>query len=284
MSISTHEPGALSLEFRSNPSATVRNRLAIADLRQGLSLWRLWSTLGWFDIRLRYRGSVLGPLWLTLSTAVMVAALGVLYSQLFGMDLHAYFPYLALSLVLWNYISAAVADACACFTGSDGMIRSIRMPFTMYALRAVVRNVIAGAHNVIVVVVVFWIFSAWPGVDGFAALPGMALWLVDTLAVAVLLGPVCARFRDIPPIIASVMQIAFFVSPVIWRPELVGPRARSLLVLNPFYTLLEIVRAPLLGSLPTLAIWVSALGYSVLLCAVAAALFARVRGRIAFWV
>ncbi len=282
--MSAHEPRALTLEFRSNPDASVRNRLALADVRDGIGLWRLWWTLGWFDIMLRYRGSVLGPLWLTLSTAVMVAALGVLYSTLFGMDLHTYFPFVALSLVLWNFVSASVSDACACFTQSEGMIRSVRMPFTLYAMRAVVRNVISAAHNIVVPLAVFAIFSTWPGLQALAALPGFALWVVDSLAACLLLGCVCARFRDIPQIVGSIMQIAFFVSPVIWKPELVSERLRGLLVFNPFYTLIEIVRAPLLGSDPALGVWASALGYSALLCGVTAVLFARVRGRIAFWV
>ena len=51
------------------------------------------------------------------------------------------------------------------------------------------------------------------------ALPGLVLWLLDSLAVCLLLGALCARFRDIPPIVGSVMQMAFFISAVIWKPE-----------------------------------------------------------------
>ena len=61
-------------------------------------------------------------------------------------------------------------------------------------------------------------------------------------------------------------------------------RPRQLLWINPFFTLLEIVRAPLLGYLPAEQVWFSACAYSVLLWVVSWALFARVRGRVAFWV
>ena len=57
-----------------------------------------------------------------------------------------------------------------------------------------------------------------------------------------------------------------------------------MLIYNPFFSLLEIVRAPLLGHIPGPVVWFSALGYSVLLWVVAWLLFVRVRGRIAFWV
>jgi lipopolysaccharide transport system permease protein len=271
------------LELTSDMSLRARNGLALADVTQGVRMWRLSWILGWLDIRLRYRGSVLGPFWLTLSTAVMIGALGVLYSELFKMEIREYLPFLALSLVLWGFISTLVGDACTCFTQHDGLIRSIRMPYFLYAARAVVRNLLVLAHNIVVILAVYAVFDAWPGWHAVLALPGIAVWIVDALAVSLLLGAFCARFRDIPPIVASVMQIAFFVTPIIWKPVLVGANARFL-PLNPFYSMLEIVRAPLLGSEASTLIWAAAIGYSVLLCGLAWLLFLRVRGRLAFWV
>jgi lipopolysaccharide transport system permease protein len=272
------------LVLQSDPSHAARQRLALGDLRAGLGLWRLAFTLGWFDIRLRYRGSMLGPFWLTLSTAVMVGALGVLYSTLFKMDLHDYLPFLALSLVLWAFVSTLVTEACGCFQGAEGMIRSVRLPFTLYAMRVIVRNVLVLGHNVVVILLVYAIFDVWPGAVSLAAAPGLLLWVADGLACCLLLGALCARFRDIPPIVGSVMQIAFFISPIIWRPEMLTGSSAGWLPWNPFYTLLEIVRAPLLGRLPEWHVWLSALGFSAVLCGAAWLGFARVRSRLAFWV
>lgn len=272
------------LVLLSDPSSAARQRLAWLDLRGGLSLWRLAWTLGWLDIRLRYRGSVLGPFWLTLSTAVMVGALGVLYSTLFKMELHDYLPYLALSLVLWGFLSGLITDACLCFQASEGMIRSVRMPFTLHAFRVIVRNVLVLGHNVLVILAVYVWFDSWPGATALLAVPGVLLWIVDGVACCLLLGAVCARFRDIPPIVGSVLQIAFFVSPIIWKPELLTGAGAEWLPFNPFYVLLEIVRAPLLGAVPSLATWAAALGFSLLLVGAAWMMFARVRNRLSFWV
>ena len=272
------------LLLQPDPSHAARQGLAVLDLQGGLRLWRLAWTLGWFDIRLRYRGSVLGPLWLTLSTGVMVGALGTLYSTLFRMDLHEYLPFLALSLVLWGFLSSLVSDACSCFQQAEGMIRSVRLPFSLHALRVIVRNVLVLGHNVVVIAVVYAVFDRWPGVHALLAVPALALWIVDGLACCLLLGAVCARFRDIPPIVGSVMQIAFFISPVIWRPEMLQGAAAAWLPWNPFFTLLEVVRAPLLGVAPGWGVWASALGFSALLCGAAWIAFVRVRSRLAFWV
>ena len=272
------------LALHSELTSAARQRLALQDVRGGATLWRLALTLGWFDIRLRYRGSMLGPFWLTLSTAVMVAALGVLYSSLFKMELHDYLPYLAISLVLWAFLSSLVGDACTAFLGAESMIRSARLPFTLYATRVVVRNVLVLGHNVAVILAIYAVFDAWPGLAALAAVPALLLWVVDGMLVCYLLGPLCARFRDIPPIVASVMQIAFFISPIIWKPELLQGAAAAYLPLNPFYSLLEVVRGPLLGTVPHWTVWTSAVGYSVALGLAAWLLFARVRGRLAFWV
>jgi lipopolysaccharide transport system permease protein len=285
MSYTLHDPVARArpLELHGDMSVAGRHRQALSDVREGLRLWPLAWALGWLDIRLRYRGSILGPFWLTLSTAIMVGALGFLYSALFHTDIHDYLPFLALSQVLWSFLSTLVGDACTCFTLAENMIRATRMPMSVHALRTVVRNVLVLAHNVVVIVVVDIIFSVWPGWHGVMAVPGLLVWLVDALAICLLLGSFCARFRDIGPIVNSIMQIAFFLTPVLWQPAQLGRHA-ALLPFNPFFVLLEIVRAPLLGQTLSKTVWVAAISYSALLCVMAWGLFMRARGRLAFWV
>jgi lipopolysaccharide transport system permease protein len=275
---------ASELNLRADMSMAARNRWAMADIAGGARLWRLAWTLGWLDIRLRYRGSMLGPFWLTISTGVMVGALGVLYSTLFKINVHDYLPFLALSQVLWGFLAALVSEACAAFTEAEGVIRSVRMPFFVFAIRTLIRNAIALAHNIVVIVVVFAIFAVWPHREALMALPGLAVWAVDALALTLLLGGFCARFRDIQPIVNSIMQIAFFMTPVIWKPDQLGPTRIAELAFNPFYDLLEIVRGPILGSPIATTTWIGALGYSAFLCAVSWAFFVRARGRVTFWV
>ncbi|HVC59340.1 MAG TPA: ABC transporter permease [Acetobacteraceae bacterium] len=270
------------LDLQADMSLAARNRLAVRDVGDGAALWPLAWTLGWLDIKLRYRGSTLGPFWITLSTGIMVAALGVLYSTLFRTNIHDYLPFLSLSIVLWNFLGAIVSESCTTFTEAEAVIRSVRMPFFVFAIRMVMRNLLALAHNIVVIVIVFAVFLIWPGWHALLALPALILWVLDALALALLLGSFCARFRDIQPIVNSVMQIAFFMTPVIWRPQQLG-RHVNLLPFNPFFDLLEIVRAPLLGTLPSTMIWLGAALYSLVLCGAAWAFFARARGRVAFW-
>jgi lipopolysaccharide transport system permease protein len=285
MSFAVHDPIARAsvLEFQGEMSVAKRNRLAVRDIVEGFRLWRLAWSLGWLDIRLRYRGSILGPFWLTLSTAIMIGALGVLYSALFHIDVHTYLPFLALSQVLWFFIATLVGEACTCFTQAEGMIRAIRMPLFLHAIRTLIRNLLVLAHNIVVIVVVDIIFLVWPGWHALLVLPGFAVWAIDGLAICLLLGAFCARFRDVAPIVASVMQIAFFLTPVIWQPEQLGRHA-VWLPLNPFFAVMEIVRAPLLGHAPSGTVWLAAMIDSLLLSGLSWLMFLRARGRVAFWV
>ena len=271
------------IDLRANLTGAERQVVAWRDVADGLAAYRLAWTLGWLDIKLRYRGSILGPFWLTLSTAIMVLSMGLLYAELFHMEMANYLPYLAMSLILWNSLGGVVGEACTCFTAAEGTIRSLRMPFTLYAARTVVRNLLILLHNVVVIVAVFAWYDAWPGPAALASLAGLAVWMVDGLAACLLLGAFCARFRDVAPIVGSVMQIAFFLTPIIWKPELIGGNA-ALLVFNPFYPLLAVVRDPLLGTVPGGALWAAALAWSAMLLVAGWILFARVRGRLAFWV
>ena len=263
-----------------NPRHTER---ALADLRDGLSQWRLALALARLDLRNRYRGSVLGPLWMSLSSLVMLIGLGLLYGALFKLKLSSYLPHLAVSLIVWQWIAGFINDSCATLTSAEGVIRQMRLPYTLHALRVAFRNTLVAAHSLPLIPIVFLIFGQVPGPEALLAIPGLVLVGINMLAGGLLLGMICARFRDIPPIVANAVQLAFFVSPILWKPELLGD-AMVWMALNPFYALLETVRGPLLeGGGPPLA-WLAAIFYTPLHVVLAGFLFARFRSRIAFWV
>ena len=265
---------------------TQRFQLALTDVRDGIRLWRLSWTLGLSDIKLRYRGSALGPFWLTLSTAIMIASMGVLYSYLFHVKIHNYLPYITVSIVFWNYLNTLITDGCNCFIQAESLIRGTRMPFTVHALRSVVRNTIVLAHNLIVIVGVFVIMRLPVSWEALWAVPALMLWLVDAYALSLLLGAFCARFRDVPQIVMALLQVVFFITPIMWYAKVVEshPKADLLIRFNPFYYMLEIVRAPLLGRPVPVDVVLKALIVSTGIFAITAFGFARTRGRIAYWV
>jgi len=264
-------------------AAPRRRERAIEDLKGGLARWRLAWALARSDITHRYRGSVLGPFWLTISTGVMLAALGILYAKLFRMDVAAYLPWLAVSLIVWNIISQVVTDATTSLTGAEGVIRQMPLPYTVHAMRVVFRNAVIAAHNLPLIGAVFAFFGVVPTWGALAAIPGFLLIGVVGFAATIFLGMICARFRDIPPIVGSLMQIAFFISPVIWKPEMVG-HWEPWLPINPFFAIMETVRGPIMGTGAGFLVWTLAIAWTAALVAGSWYFFVRFRGRVAFWV
>ena len=257
--------------------------LALLDLLRARDAHHLWYLLGWQDIRQRYRRSVLGPFWLTLSMGALVGALGMLYGMLFKVEIAAYVPHLALGFIVWALISGVITDGCGVFINAESIIKQVGLPLSVHVYRLLWRNLLILFHNAAVFVVVAAIFGVWPGWAGLLVLPGLVLLCLNGIWVGLLLGIISARFRDVPPIVASIVRICFFVTPIIWMPELVPQRA-MVLDINPFYHLVEVVRAPLLGELPGLSSWIAVLSMTIGGWVLAFAFFRRYRWRIAYWV
>ena len=153
----------------------------------------------------------------------------------------------------------------------------------MYVYRSSWSKLIIFAHNFVIYIGVLIYFRIWPGPVALLAIPGLAIVVLNGTVANLTIGMVSARFRDIPQVIASVVQILFFLTPIFWKPESLKGRA-YLVDFNPFYHLLEIVRAPLLGNSPTLHNFIGALLVTLINVAIASALFSRFRSRIAYWV
>lgn len=263
---------------------TFQVNIAITDLYQGLMSWRIWWSLGWQDIRLRYRRSQLGPFWITLSTAIMIYSMGFLYGKLFKIDLAAYYPYLATGLITWTFISTIIIEANEVFVENAGFIRQTCLPFSIYILRLLTRNFIILLHNILPVLPILIYYKISPTVDGvFYLLFGLILFLSIGYSFGLLLAMLGSRFRDMKPIVASVVQICFLITPILWERSMLSPKLQTLMNFNPFYQLIQLLRAPLLGQIPS----TSTVTYCVILAIMGLALMvivlARCRHRIAFW-
>jgi ABC-type polysaccharide/polyol phosphate export permease len=265
------------------PAMPGRATLAWRDLADGWRKHWMWRALAVQDITLRYRGSMLGPFWVTISTLVMVVAMGAIYSQLFHVDVKVYVPYLTLGLIIWQLLSSIITEGCDIFLQSTSVIQQVPIPFSVYIYRSVFRNFLVFAHNLIIVpvgLIVFAIPLNWRVVE---LLPALLLLAVNGVWITVFLGLISTRFRDIPPIVASFLQVLFFVTPVIWPVEALGDW-RAVATFNPLFAAIDVVRAPLLG-LPTAeSSWITLGVITILGCTGTFALFARFRSRIAYWI
>jgi homopolymeric O-antigen transport system permease protein len=265
------------------PKRSSRAMGAWADLVEGMSKSWMWSAMAMQDIRMRYRGSLLGPFWLTISMVIMIAAMGLIYSRLFNMEITRYLPFLTVGLVIWNFVSTVITEGCQTFLSAQNVITQVRMPFSVHAWRTVYRNLIVLAHNMVIVPLVLIIFRVPVGWSVVAIVPALAILTINSIWVSILLGMISARYRDVPPIVMSFVQVIFFVTPIFWPPEAMGIWMQAL-PLNPLFAAVDVVRAPLLGEAPLTYSWPVLLLATVLGSIGTFALFAKFRSRITYWI
>ena len=258
-------------------------RMALRDLRDGLRAHRVWMMLARMDIRQRYRRSVIGPFWITITQVIWILAIGPLYSKLMGEEPRLFIPYLAMGIITWGLVSSLLIEGAAAFVSAENLVRSVKLPYTVHILRVLQRNLIVFAHNLLAFVPFMLYLRIWPQWEWLAAIPGLALIVLAALPTSFLLGTLSARYRDLQQIIASIVQLAFFVTPIFWRPELLGAHA-WIAELNPFHLLLEVVRRPIVEGIPPWRTYAHVGILLLVLYLVCAPFFARYRRRLAFWV
>jgi ABC-2 type transport system permease protein len=290
------------------PPSTRSWSRAWGDIAEGIKQNELWGHLGWQDIKQRYRRSVIGPLWITLSMAITAIGLGLLYSQLLGQDLEYFLPYITVGFIVWNFMSGCLLEGTETFIRNEGLIKHLPAPLTVYALRTVWRLTLMFAHNLlvyVVVVAIFWsnlsepyrmtkdVGTLHPGIDLtiLLAIPAFVLLAFNGAWVAILFGIISTRYRDIPPVISSFIQLLFFMTPIVWTTDILTTVAGQdatwkVLVaeLNPLYHYVQILRAPLVGNEQSWHHWAVVGGFTVVGWALAFVAMRNYRARVSYWV
>lgn len=262
-----------------------RGFMALQDALLGLKQWRIWLLLAYQDIKLRYRRSVLGPFWITLSMAITVYSMGFLYAHLFKTDMRQYYPFLVAGMLAWSLISTVITDMTETFVASDALIKQIKLPYSLYIHRAASRNIIIFFHNLLVMIPIYVFFHDGVQINFYSLmlLPNLALIYINSIFYGLILAMIGARYRDIFQIIKSLIQVAFFVTPVMWNPAVLPAKYQYLMYFNPFYIFVELLRAPLIGAANNLLTLGIAFFITLLGAAVCSLMFTRYRARIVYW-
>lgn len=244
---------------------------------------RIWRTLAWVDIRSKYRLSTLGTLWITVTNAIFVISVGLIYGQFFGQDMHVYLPYFATGFIIWGFISATMNESAHTLIANGNFIKGSQLPIVFHVMRMMQRHLIILAHNSVVLIGI-WAWMRWPlEWSMLLSVAGLGLSYVFASSVALIFSICCVRFRDIPPLIQAVTQFLFFVTPIIWYPESIR-FGTVVLWLNPVTYFILVTRDPLLDRAVDPMVWVGAVAWTAAVGAFASGLYIHYRNRIAYWV
>lgn len=230
-------------------------------------------------------GSRFGKYWPSVGMAIRVAFIGSVFGALLGSRGEDYVPWLASGLIAWAFLSSAFQKTANAYVDSKMFMRSLPIDIRSFIWRNIVSVGLVFWNNLFILVVVLLVFRLNPFPEIMLFIPSMFIILVFLIGTGLLMGPLLARFRDLNPLLNSIIGVMFFALPILWRPaDLDDGLARLIVGFNPFYHFLQVIRLPLIGQEPTLTNWtVSALtalmGYFV-----GSIVFRKTSSRIFYWV
>lgn len=223
------------------------NSIFSEELKSLRTHWQMWYLLGSQDIKLRYRRSTIGPFWLTISTAVTIYTMGFLYSYLFKVNIHTYFPYLASGIICWTFISTLVQESSSALIESVTYIKNQSSYISIFLMRLILRNCIVLFHNLLVFIPIAIYLKLGINWQTFLIIPGLVILCINAFAWGGVIAILGTRYRDFDQIIKSLMQVVFFTTPIMWLPTLLPEEYHWIIAVNPFAQYLALIRNPLLG-------------------------------------
>jgi ABC-type polysaccharide/polyol phosphate export permease len=258
-----------------------RLREVLQSWARALRSWEIWVHLGVQDIKNRYKRSLVGPLWIAISLAVMVAGMSFLFGRLFSQEGGRYLIYLTIGMMLWSLLSSSFTDGGYAFLGAESYIRQIPQAKQVYVLRCTVVNLVVFSFGLPVFVVAALLYGQLRASLPWALL-GFALVVVACVGHSAIMAYLSVPFRDLPPASASALQIVYFLTPILYPVDLMRQRGLEwFLHVNPLFYLLEIVRHPILegGAAPP-EIYAGAVVYTAVVWAVGLGVAASLDRRI----
>jgi lipopolysaccharide transport system permease protein len=231
---------------------------ACLDYWEGLLNWHMWTYLAFADIRRRYRRTLIGPFWATLSLAIFIVSMGFLFSALWKTDIATFLPYFSSGFVCWTFTASIITESCTTFTSVEGLLKQVALPYSSFSWLVVARNFLVFLHQVIIYICIALIFHVPVTIYTFLILPAFFLFFISASWLAILLGFFCARFRDLQQVVGSLLQISMFVTPIFWPVSQLGNGSKSYFLVNanPLYHYVSLIRQPLLGLAPSTMSWV----------------------------
>jgi lipopolysaccharide transport system permease protein len=206
------------------------------------------------------------------------------FGSVLDVPLRDYLPYIAAGMILWLFIMNTITSSSSAFVGSTALIKQSSVPMFVYVEKELWRELLTLAHNLVILPIAFIIVGR--GVDWTAllAIPGFLLLLANLGWMSLLLAVLATRYRDLPQTVTSILPTFMFMTPIMWLPSMMPGRFGAAFVsYNPLARLIELVRGPLLGQVPSATTWVVCLAMALVGWAVALYIFGRGRRRIVYW-
>lgn len=232
---------------------------------------------------LRYRRTLLGYLWTLINPLLMMSVMAVIFSTLLKEDLKTFTVFLFAGMIPWNYFNAVVSQSGVALINNEALIKKIYLPKVIFPLSIGLALLIDGLLSF---AALFFIILNFGGKYSLALifLPVSYLLLfLFTLGVGLIISVATVFFRDLQYVIAIAMQGLFFLTPVLYKREVLTGKLAWLINLNPVTPFIELFRAPIVDAVfPEFFLFLQALMITCISITVGVLIFMRYEHRIVF--
>lgn len=239
------------------------------------------------DLKVRYRRSLIGVVWTMLQPLLTMAVLYIVFSQYFhaAFDLYNYPVYALAGILFWNFFSQSIVSSMNSLRGNALILQKLPVPSMVFPIAAV----ISGVVNLCLALVplgLILLLTGHPLRPALLFLPvSILLAALFTLGAGLLLSPLAVFFHDVVELVAVVLTLLMYLTPIFYPMAIVPERMRFVVRFNPVRSILEVFRDPIyFGKIPPLQHLAVAAGVALLALALGAALFRRSSDRIPFYV
>lgn len=230
-------------------------RRAAQDLLAGALSPQIWLQLAWSDLEARYRRTILGTFWQTLTMAAYIVGIAVVFSTLRARDAHDFLLYVATGFAGFSLISGLLVSGASTFQRGEALLKAYDLPASIHVFRVALNEFILFAHALVIILGV-WIYTGTvPTLMTLLVIPALALMFLLGVGICLCMGLLGARFRDVNPAISTLMSFMFLVTPIFWMRSDLGDKL-WVVDANPIYHVVNLIRAPLMGHAPDPINWI----------------------------
>jgi len=253
------------------------------DLLDVCKSWKVWSTIAKFDIIKKYKRSFLGPWWITATMGILILGIGALYSQLFKLDTKNYLLYLAINFSIWTLMRDSILESCQALIEAKNILHNEKQNILIFIFRIIYKNLIIFLHNIIIFVFLgFFILDQLSIIGVLVSISALFFLLIFLLPVCILCSIINTRFRDFYMIISNIMQLLFFLSPILFKKELLFT-LDWLIYINPLALFILIINEPILVNQFHFSYLIYLIIYFIIFTCFAILIFSRYKNKIIYW-
>jgi ABC-type polysaccharide/polyol phosphate export permease len=263
-------------------SYKIKNSLSL-QIKYCINNFLFIFKLSYFDIILRYRRTIIGPLWTILSTSVITIVIAGFWSIIFKEINFEYLLHVYIGFIIWNLIQNMTIGSVNLLTQEHNeLIRNTNIPISVLILRHTLRSIIIMSYffPIILILLIF------RGKTEIINIPLIITALIMIFIIFFLLSSIisilCSRYRDLIELLSLVMGSSLLITPVIWDSKMLVDY-QKFVYLNPFAIIIDSLRKPLLGQDINLILYLYLIGIILSLFIILNFIYKKKGNLIVFW-